>query len=402
MIYNHSLGNAMFRNKLILLSTILLFSLKLYSGESDSKKIARVTHPLELHDSCYAGFFVGEGGEDHWRLNGTFGWQVQEQFLLKFSAEYLAGKNTFYSYYGDCRPWVHQAGVGAEAAYLLCSRWLESINLGVVYSHAFNKSLDKIYAPGGELISNKRVAGSDAVDFNFGGTIPTFCQGTLALYGTYQHVEYDRRIQDKLIVKGLGFGFYLNQPINHCSTLYFQGDFQHAYDYYEAGMNWKNQSKWGLLTTGFFVANVRGKHELTHENRIGLSFGFDFGRKDCCRKTCCSRNRLAEWVQRPAIYRPKVLAIIDEQECIPPSVVTSTQSYSLPGNNAFSINVAPQFAGTDLTFAASNLPDGWSIDPTTGIISGTTTSSGSVNITITATNPCGSAQAIAAVQWGLY
>lgn len=55
------------------------------------------------------------------------------------------------------------------------------------------------------------------------------------------------------------------------------------------------------------------------------------------------------------------------------------------------LDTSPFFTGEELTFGASGLPQGLSIDPTTGVIAGTPTLEGTSLVSITATNSAGQA-----------
>ena len=68
----------------------------------------------------------------------------------------------------------------------------------------------------------------------------------------------------------------------------------------------------------------------------------------------------------------------------------SAQSVAYNGN--FNLNIGAITTGTaPITYSATGLPSGIAINPSTGVISGRSTNSGSHSITVTATNAAGSA-----------
>jgi hypothetical protein len=108
------------------------------------------------------------------------------------------------------------------------------------------------------------------------------------------------------------------------------------------------------------------------------------------------------WVQKPAVYMPQVLAIAEEcliLEITPPVTPCTPPTFSGPIPDTeveqyfpVSVSFAGYFTGSNLVFSASNLPDGFTIDPTTGIVSGIDDIGFYNLIQITATNACGSVQ----------
>ncbi|MBI5768786.1 MAG: putative Ig domain-containing protein [Verrucomicrobia bacterium] len=73
----------------------------------------------------------------------------------------------------------------------------------------------------------------------------------------------------------------------------------------------------------------------------------------------------------------------------PTDITSPTAAFGLPGA-PFTYTIASSGGTLPITYAASPLPAGLSVDANTGVISGTPTAEGVTKITVTATNPAGS------------
>lgn len=76
----------------------------------------------------------------------------------------------------------------------------------------------------------------------------------------------------------------------------------------------------------------------------------------------------------------------------PPQITSVLERMVLKGSGPFSYQITA--TGEPTSFSATNLPPGWSIDPATGLISGSPTQAGTWDIVLGATNNAGSGNAI--------
>lgn len=142
---------------------------------------------------------------------------------------------------------------------------------------------------------------------------------------------------------------------------------------------------------------------------MGLTFGgrtancckdltdYSAKQKDCYMQEYCD---LSNWVAKPAVQMPVVLAIAEErfqEVCIPPTSTAITpdpiERFGVAAGDPIDppIDLSPFFSSNfPLTFSAEGLPAGVSIDPDTGIISGTINATFEGDVTVTGTSQCGS------------
>jgi Putative Ig domain len=425
----------------------------LVSHESDNFfPVARVVlTPVFLSQDAAASLLI-EGGPRSYRINGTLGGFACNQHRFKVGGEFLSERLRFhfsernrhrFDDHGDHHRrdhhhehrWLNQWAIGGKYQYLFendCCDWLKSFEASGYYSNAKSKKLPKRHIRGVTFFEH--VAGGRSWGLEAGTSLDTMWNcGRLLLAIDYDRVEYKRPPHhsdhhshdhshlshrdhhDHFVrqVSGVGATIALNQPLGYGFDFDFEYQYKKAYDYIEGLLNWRNNMECGDLSVGVFANHFFGKDRLPSSTTVGAELGFSFGIEslslfgDCCNpcevECCMDVSDLALWVAEPAVYIPQVLAIAVRHECPPPAVIGT--GLGNIGNLAFPvgpllISLNAYFtsqSGQFLTFFASGLPSGITLNPATGVISGIvvdaappTGNLGVYTVTVTATDPCGS------------
>lgn len=411
------------------------------------------TRPVEDNTAIS---IAGEAGIKNFRIGATAGWLLNEDQRLKFTAEYLWQKITYSFITGNQDKWVEQAAVGAVYEHDLDGyRLRPQINFGAWYSYAPSHDLfnGQILLNGTVYNYSKRIAGSNAFGVLPGVTIHPWRGGKTRFSLNYDDVRYDQKYGPSRDELGFGGTFQLDQAISEKLSLGLTAGIRKPFNNYAAGLNWNNIYYYGLWSFGVDGEYTDGKNTLPNTWNVGLNANYFM---DCFQPPATTivhdykGNLKGEivtappttpaflaWTAEPAVYMPQVLAIPDEQlhlACTTGQVPRAPDPATLPNytdTNGFYgnpplippfstqlFNAATAFGGTQLVYSInsvnttteySSVPPNqlFTINPKTGIV--TLTVPVPVNIedaifsvTVTATNPCGTAYATFPVEIDIY
>lgn len=319
------------RKQLFLLSLLLFVaSLNLCTAKGFAREktkdnyfpIARlVTTPVFITEDASLSF-LSEGGPRSYRINGTIGFIPDCQNRFKFSGEYLSEKLHFGFEDGRSHRWVHQYALGGKYLYTFdCPCFFEGLELGLDYSHAINKSLSD------DFFDQRNIAGSWSWTTQAGLWVQPWDCANFLLAITYDQVAYNRKVVGRKRVSGVGMTLDYNQRIlnNFLVDVYFQ--FKQAYNHLGGSLRWLKRFHCGDADLGVFAYHVFGKRRLPSSTTAGIELGFAFGICDCtlapigsCGYSDCGFNTcsyevsdLVLWGSVPAVYKPQVLSISDEE-----------------------------------------------------------------------------------------
>lgn len=359
---------------------------------------------------------MGEVGPRNFRGNITYGRAIDPCQRYKLSGEYLTQRLNYHFKSGDAKRWVSQVGIGGSYQYLLKHSRFQSIDADLAYAHAFHRDLHKkhIFEHGQIEILKRRIASSDSIFSFLGTTLELYKCSFLSFGVNYDFVLYHRVFQHKVQARGFGGTAKYQQQFAKHFNWSLEAELRQPFFFYQTLINWNHRFSCCNLNVGLYGNYTNGRKHLPNAAAVGIQLGLSFGGKfsSCCRqeeKPVSSSQQecrefffcdLANWVKEPAFYSPIVLVIADQKERVIPVARRCTSaptSIPIPDivlvvGGSYSVDVSGFFSSTaPLTFTATGLPPGSSIDPTLGIISGDNPGD-NVNrtITVTATSECGS------------
>jgi len=356
-----------------------------------------------LLDEDFAVSFLGEIGPRNYRANGTFGFEICGEHQFKFGGEILCQRLKYRFSAGEgTRQWMHQYALGGEYRYLFESGCFLSVDLGANISRAPSKWVRPVVFENGVIIE-RRIAGSHFSELFLGGTLEPWSCAALSVAATYDWVHYNTHYRGSNNKSGFGVTATFNQGLPYGLLFDITGELRAPFNTLRGALNWQHQLRSGRLGVGVFAAATDGKRHLPSSNAYGLQLAFDFGCwtqvQEGCESAClsvCPSLCLADWVRTPAVYDPQVLAIAESLVLLP--VCNPPLGFPIPtligplfGDYAFDLSRTFYNPGPPLTFSATGLPTGATIDPTTGIISGFNPGFDEFFTgTVTATSACGS------------
>jgi hypothetical protein len=227
--------------------------------------------------------------------------------------------------------------------------------------------------------------------------------GEAQLAVNYDSVTYDNVYTSFHQARGMGGTVTFNQDLGHYLQLNVSAGVRAPFNAYQAGISYIGLIPSGDLSVGLIGNYTEGKACLPNTSMAGIEVSYTCGSRRIAPRCCLPSNRscpLTGWTEKPAVYMPQVLARADQallttttSPCPlpPPAFIGGFVDLELPGPLFITVDTASSFSGTNLTFSATNLPPDLNINPVTGLISGIAQVSG-INIVVTATNICGSAQ----------
>lgn len=354
---------------------------------------------------------LGEAGPRNFRAGGTFGWATTAHQRFKVSAEYLWQDITYTFFSGNTDQWVSQGALGLayQADVPQDQRFQTQFNLSGFLSHAPSKNLSSetgtyLY---NNAISNyidlRRIAGSNAGGISPGFSVQPWEGGKLNLNANYDNVRYDTIYTKNQDAKGMGGTIRLSQALVHNFDINAMASVRAPFNQYEGGLGWTTDTALGEWRIGLGSDYIIGKNTLPSTYSLTLSADY-LPNQPQPRSTRAKLRawRFIDWLAKPAVYLPQVLAIADERvtNCDNPPMLLSIIGDNIPPGSdigfvgPFNVDLPSFFQGDNLIYTVNynGQPNNGSV-----IISNNTTLIGNnnypsgqyTNISVTAHNDCG-------------
>lgn len=357
------------------------------------------------------GFAVlGEAGPKNFRASGTLGFISTPHQRFKLSAEYLWQNITYAFFSGDSSQWVSQGALGLayEADVPNDHRFQTQFNVSGFLSHAPSKNLSTEMGTylNDNVVTNfmdfRRIAGSNAGGVSPGVTVQPWEGGKLNLNLNYDSVRYDTVYVENQDAKGLGGTVSLNQALMHNFDLNALASVRAPFNQYEADLGWTTDTSLGEWRLGLGSTLVIGKNTLPSTYNLTLIANY-LPNQPQPRSTRAkiAAWRFIDWLAKPAVYLPQVLAIPDERiaNCgALPSIINIIGDNVPPSGDIgiegpFSIPLNVIFAGENLTYTVNynGQPNNGSVVVVNGVLIGNNNYPAGqyTNISVTARNECG-------------
>lgn len=337
-----------------------------------------------------------EGGENIYRLNGTWGIALSERNRLKFSLERLADKDDYDFASGTESEWIGQNAVGASYQYIIDQGWLQALELNAYGAKAESKDFDDelFYDEIGDpLINQRRIAGGKTLGTSLEVTVaPTEATRTeFALH--YDSVNYDMKYSkqdyneldgDDPSTKGFGFSSNIEHIFSESLKLDLGADILSTDHTYSAEVSWLMPVESGSQLEFSLLGSYLNSQTTGDDNsQVGLQLSYqwdtgatsDFSGYDGFGSS--SIQSLKTWTQDAAVRMPEVMAVVDEAVFSAIPVLNSEiPDIDRAKNTPINFSVAPYFSNagplsSGLVFTAKGLPDTLTMNPD-GTLSGNT------------------------------
>lgn len=342
-----------------------------------------------------AGMVAVEAGPRNYRASGTLGWELVPCHRLKVTGEWLWQNIDFNFATTPSREWVQQEALGVGYQYLLNNPVINYLDLTGYYSHAPSKNLIAVDFRdlAGRIVSDERhIAGSNARGIAPAIHVVPWLGGEASFALNWDQVVYETQNRPRVDAKGYGGTTKFSQLFHGLGENYRLAGSAAArapFNYYHAEIDWIKPYFSSELLVGVFTDYTQGKHSLTNTSLVGLNVSYVMDKVITCRTAgpIVQSNSLVNWVQDPAVYMPRVLALSDEKinQCAP-GTEPRFRATTVPDIHLDQLpfDVSKLFTGNNLTFSLTQA-SGTAQISSAGIITGGISS----GIIVTASGPCG-------------
>lgn len=330
--------------------------------------------------------FEVEVGQNKYRLNGTYGFAINDRNRIKVSLERLAEQDDYDFASGTETEWVGQNAAGATYQYIFADGWLETAEFNAYGAQAESVDYDDVLfydASGAPKINKRRITGGLSYGLSAGVTTNPWETARWGFALHYDAVSYDMQYdEDDPSTSGFGFSTNLEQILTERLKGEIGMDVLSTDHTYNAGLTWLAPTEAGSrlevsLVGAYLNSQTTGDSNM--EMGMQAAYGWDEGPAgDVAHFTGFEEISVADlktWTRDPAVRMPEVMAVVDEAVVDAyPVLNRSLDDLYFAEKTAVNHDVSNYFSSPDgsaLTFTAVGLPQGLSMN-SQGAIVGTT------------------------------
>lgn len=253
-----------------------------------------------------AAAILTEFGRNNLRLSGTVGKEFSKHHRAKVTFEYLNQRLKFGYDTGELRRWMQQYALGVAYQYHLLSSWLAYLNASLYYANSPSRSAATTANP------TARAAGAEAFGGDIGVLFFPWSGAQAELLANYDDVNYKTRIRNPVDKSGMGGTVRMMQDLNSHLALSAQAQFRKPFNFYELSLIWLQAQAQHTLNLVFF-----GRYTRTVDSAgiasagVQLIFHPETGGRGLLPSRDRAEQTLKQWIARPAVMMPIVLAVAD-------------------------------------------------------------------------------------------
>ncbi|MCD6056437.1 MAG: hypothetical protein K0R12_1399 [Gammaproteobacteria bacterium] len=317
-------------------------------------------------DNEHAAALELNGGPRIFRLNATYGVNLTNNQRIKVTGERLDEKLDFDFTTDTVSHWVGQNALGADYAYMLDNKVLQSLGFGGYYTHSPSKDIsnETVHDSVNDLdyLAQQRIAGANSGNAHLNMATHLWPYSRLSGGVDYDTVRFDTQYTDQ-DVQGFGGHAAVEQRLFPTVKLTLSSDLRQTEHGYSAGLSWLTPSLKGMQTeleaiTDFTKDLTSAQRYYTTGLRFNMALDDNLGGAHQAiyadLNESGSQQSLIDWTRTPSVRMANVLAVADGSTipmflaCPDPDTLTKTgNTYSSggwSGTSAFSGTVEFQQA----------------------------------------------------------
>ncbi|MCE3237445.1 MAG: hypothetical protein K0R24_426 [Gammaproteobacteria bacterium] len=284
--------------------------------------VGEATVSSYLLDNQHAVAVELNGGPRIFRLNATYGFNLNNNQRIKITGERLDEKLDFDFMTDTLSRWVGQNALGADYAYMLDNKILQSLGFGGYYTHSASKELSNqtIHDSVNDLYyaEQRRIAGANSSNFHVDLNAHLWPYSRLKGGIDYDTVHFDTQHTNSQDVQGLGTHVTIEQRLLPMVKLTLGSQLRQTEQGYNVALSWLTPSIKGMQTelaavTDFTKDLTSNQHYYTTGLRFNVVFDDTAGSSPQAvysDLTDGSQESLIDWTRTPSVHMSTVLAVV--------------------------------------------------------------------------------------------